>query len=174
MLEFAEKFSFFIGTGILLLQLSIVFIIFLKVVYRKNEIVSFLNKNSILLIFIISLLGIGVSLTYSNIIGFPPCNLCWIQRIFLYPVALLSGLSLLRKENIIFYIRALVLIGGLVGIYQVLLGLPFLASLPACSSNGSCSAQYVFEYGYITIPVMSLTSFAAIYALSLFKKESLN
>src|SRR5689334_20347555 len=39
------------------------------------------------------------SLALSNIIGFPPCELCWFQRIAMYPQVLICLVALSRKTK---------------------------------------------------------------------------
>src|SRR3989344_4320837 len=127
---------------------------FRALVYR------FVNKYILLLLFGASLSALIGSLAYSNIIGFPPCELCWIQRIFLYPQTILLFMAIIWKDrNIVDYLLPLSVLGGLVALYHSLTNFGIGSSLLACTSatTGECARLYVFEYGYITIPVMSLT-----------------
>ena len=41
------------------------------------------------------------SLLFSNVLGFDPCVLCWIQRIFIYPQVLLVAMAMYFKEHTI-------------------------------------------------------------------------
>ena len=112
--------------------------------------------------FIISLVATCGSLFYSSVAGFIPCELCWFQRIFMYPEVILLGLALLKKdEGIIDYSLALVSVGLSFSIYHNYIYFSGLRST-VCTTAESCTTAYVFEYGYITLPMMALTTFALI------------
>jgi len=119
-------------------------------------------------------LGIGLfistgatlgSLVYSEVVGYPACILCWIQRIFIYPQMFLFGLGLWRKERtVIPYMLLLSLIGGAVALYQWVKDMLLIHSnisvpCPAVTGLPSCDKIYVLEMGYITIPMIALNAF---------------
>jgi Disulfide bond formation protein DsbB len=52
---------------------------------RKGRLVRFVADYGVALAFCIVVAATGLSLFYSEILGFEPCTLCWVQRIFLYP-----------------------------------------------------------------------------------------
>ncbi len=82
---------------------NIVFVVVIISLYVrkdiKNYVYSFVNKYVLELIFFSSMSALVGSLLYSNVAGFPPCELCWIQRIFMYPQALLSFMSMNSKDK---------------------------------------------------------------------------
>src|SRR3989338_8039857 len=103
----------------------VVFVLVLVLVAFSGEVrltvYNFIDKNILNLLFLFSLAALVGSLAYSNIIGFPPCELCWIQRIFMYPQVLLSGVALWRKDkNIVTYLLSLSVLGGIVALYHSL------------------------------------------------------
>lgn len=126
------------------------------------------------IIFLISLVALVGSLVYSNIVGFPPCDLCWIQRIFMYPQVGIAGVSLWRKEKLaVFYALPLSVLGALVALFQSLADWGIGGSLLPCTAEGGlCARVYVMEYGYVTIPVMALTTFVYLLAVSYIYKKS--
>ncbi|MCR4328271.1 MAG: disulfide oxidoreductase [Patescibacteria group bacterium] len=105
------------------------------------------------------------SLTYSDIIGYEPCKLCWFQRIFMYPQVILLGIALFKKEKAILdYSLSLAVIGGIIAAYHYLLQVGVAPAVP-CSAVGysaACSQRFVLQYGYITIPMMAVSAFALI------------
>lgn len=112
------------------------------------------------------------SIVYSEIVGYPACILCWIQRIFMYPLPFLFGLALVRGERIIFpYTLFLSLLGAAVGLYQwvkdmlLLYGNINIACLEVAGLP-SCDKIYVLEFSYITIAMMALTTFLLLALLS--------
>lgn len=136
---------------------------FRTLVYR------FVNKYILTLLFGASLSALIGSLAYSNIVGFPPCELCWIQRIFMYPQVVLSGMALWRKDkNIVSYLLPLSILGGIVALYHSLTHLGIGDGVVGCTSAlGDCGKLYVHEYGYVTIPLMSLSIFIYLISLSI-------
>ncbi len=119
------------------------------------------------------------SLIYSEVVGFPACILCWIQRIFMYPLMFMFGLSWWRKDDgVVRYGLLLSLLGGFVALYQWAKDMLALYSdvnipCPAISDLPSCDRIYVLEYGYITIPMIALNAFALIVIVLLAKRRLL-
>ncbi|WP_246828768.1 disulfide oxidoreductase [Nosocomiicoccus sp. HMSC067E10] len=135
-----------------------------------------MNKKLLMqLIFIVSLIATLGSLYFSEIRNYIPCELCWYQRILMYPLTIISLIAIIKndiKANI--YILSMSVFGFLIGIYHYSLQkLPAIQDgFNACSDN-TCTVTYVNYLGFITIPFMSLTAFFIIIILSIFtfKKE---
>ncbi len=134
----------------------------------KVWIYSFVNKYVLTLLFVVSFSALVGSLLYSNVAGFPPCELCWIQRIFMYPQVLFSFMAMRRKDNnMVTYLLPMSILGGLVALYHSMTHFGLGDGVLACTSAlGDCGKLYVFEYGYITIPFMAFTTFAFLLAIS--------
>lgn len=140
---------------------------------------KFLDRYGLLLAFIVALVATSGSLYYSEVALYPPCKLCWFQRIFMYPQVILLGMSLYRKEkSIIPYSIGLSIVGGLIAAYHYYMQVSPSSVFIPCSTVGisvSCTAREFTHLGYITIPMMSLTAFLLIIALlgyrSLFRNE---
>lgn len=140
---------------------------------KQNAFLDFLGNKAIELAFCVALAATAASLFLSEFAGFAPCNLCWYQRAFMFPQVVLFGIALLKKDKNIFeYALWLSAIGFLIGAYQYLLQFGVAPNLP-CSASGasiSCSQRYFVDFGYITIPLMSATSFAFLFLLGVIKK----
>src|SRR5579859_2546202 len=54
-----------------------------------RDVAEFFGERAVFFSFLVALAGVGGSLFYADIAGFQPCLLCWWQRIFLYPQAIL-------------------------------------------------------------------------------------
>lgn len=147
-------------------------------VSRQNKggaIRDFLNKNGLLAAFAIALTATLGSLFYSEAAGFTPCELCWYQRIFMYPQVLLLGLAAWRRDkNVAPYAILLSGAGAAIAAYHYYLQLGG-AAVSSCSVVGysvSCAQRFAMQFGYITIPMMSLTAFLMIiFVLSLGNKK---
>lgn len=126
-----------------------------------------LARNGLVISLVISCVGVVGSLFYSLYAGFTPCELCWYQRIGIYPLVILLGVALWYNDRSVYrYIIPLVGITGVMAGYHYVLQVMQTQGL-CPSSLVSCSARYVFTYGYITIPMMSLTLCVAIFVLML-------
>ncbi|RJR14012.1 disulfide bond formation protein B [Candidatus Parcubacteria bacterium] len=114
--------------------------------------------------------GSLLTLYYSEILGYPPCPLCWWQRVFLYPQVALFAVAIWKREKLIVdYTIVLSGLGFLVALYHHALQVLPSGSLP-CPAEGtvSCAQRFVFEFGYITFPLMAATLFAFFIAILLF------
>ncbi len=126
-----------------------------------------MKKNSKYLLHIAwvqSLVAMLGSLYFSEVRHFPPCVLCWYQRILMYPLTVLIAVGLIRKDkNIPYYVLPLSLIGTLIAAYHNLLYYKILPdSLTPCVAGVSCTTRFFAWYGFITIPLLSLTAFLVI------------
>lgn len=144
---------------------AVFFIYFLKKDMKwpiARETVNFFGRNAVLFSFLTSLGALLGSLYYSVIVGFPPCQLCWIQRIFIYPQAIVLGMALIKKDgHLADYIIALSTVGGIVSAYHqyIQFGGRSLYSCAAGLGAVSCTQRLILEFGYVTIPMMMLTVF---------------
>lgn len=107
------------------------------------------------------------SLWFSESAGFVPCELCWYQRIAMYPLALLLTVGAHRRDDGIRpYAILLAVIGGVVSLYHVQIQL-FPEQSSFCEVSNPCSAEWVEAFGWMTIPQMAGLSFSLIVALLL-------
>lgn len=160
--------------GFLTLLSNIVFVVVLIVIAAHSgtraKMYAFVHKYILQLLFWGIMAAVVGSLVYSNIVGFPPCDLCWYQRLFLYPQAIIVLMAMFRKnKTIIDYLVPLSILGGVVALYQSIIqwGFSFGSILNCTAIGGECAKVYVREYSYITIPFMSLSVFVYIIALKL-------
>ncbi len=158
-------------TAIVVLLSNIAFVVFgIFLAFHpafRNRVYTFVYTHIMQIIFAISGVALLGSLAYSNIVGFPPCELCWIQRIFIYPQVLLAFIAMLRKEKIVVYLLPMSVIGAVVALYHSYIQWGGGISIAPCVAvGGECSKVFVSEFGYITIPFMSLAVFAYLIAVS--------
>lgn len=95
---------------------------------------------------------------------YPPCVLCWYQRIALYPLVVIIAIGIATQDrSAIKYALALCLIGLLIAVYHNLLYYGFIPeSIAPCTEGVPCNTKQVEMFGFITIPLMALAGFAAI------------
>ena len=114
-------------------------------------------------------IGVGAmfgSLILSDIMNLPPCLLCWWQRIFMYPIAFIMSVGILRKDkSAVYYVLPLAVVGFITAFYHSLLQWHVIEeTVVNCSANGnvSCAESDLTLFGFVTIPFMSFISFGAI------------
>ena len=134
------------------------------------------SENVLVILFVICVGALLGSFTQSLIIGFPPCELCWTQRIMLFiETPLLLWAILKKKVEIVRFLLAFSVIGAAVSLYHSFVQWGVGGSLLGCTSvGGECARVYVLAYNYITIPFMSFTIFAYLITVSLIYLKSRN
>ena len=113
---------------------------------------------------IIALVATLGSLYFSEVADFVPCRLCWIQRIAMYPLAAILLVGAVRRDTraAVQYAFAFPVAGAFTSIYHIYIELNPAQESPACRIAAPCSVKWIEELGYVTIPVLALTAFAAI------------
>jgi disulfide bond formation protein DsbB len=115
------------------------------------------------------------SLYLSEVANFEPCRLCWVQRGFMYPAALLLVLAVATKRAILVKTAGvLALIGLPVSIFHRWEQAAGEIS-GFCNAANPCSARWVNHFGFVTIPTMAAVGFAGVLSLislHLFRRNS--
>ena len=126
------------------------------------------NETALLAAWIVALVSSLTVLFIGEILEQTPCNLCWFQRAFMFPLAVVLGLGLWRQDQSVgYYGIALALIGGTIALWH--LGL-YIGVIPEriqpCTVSGpSCTDENQLVFG-VPIPLLSLLAFGLIAALS--------
>lgn len=113
---------------------------------------------------LLALVGTIGSLFFSEVMLYPPCVLCWYQRIALYPLVVIIAIGIVKRDpGVVRYALPLALLGLLIAIYHNLLYFGFIPeSITPCSEGVPCNAKQIELLGFITIPLMALGGFASI------------
>jgi disulfide bond formation protein DsbB len=123
------------------------------------------------LAFLVAAIATGGSLFFSEVAHFVPCELCWFQRICMYPLAITTLLAALFNDHrAARYLLPLPLVGAGVSVYHLLVENGVVKQAQACllSAPGGCATKWVNEFGYVTIPTLALTGFLLVLAFLLF------
>lgn len=170
-MENVHYLNMFLGGGAILLQvLSVIALFLLFIGPKKNKYLAFIDKHYLQLGFLVALLSSLFVLVYSEIIGFLPCYLCWYQRVFMFPLVFIFGVAIWTKDRkVVKYTLPLLLVGFVISLYQNFqYYFADLGSLPCDASGVSCYQRLISEYGgYISMPMLALTSFFAIITIVL-------
>ncbi len=115
----------------------------------------------------IALVSVLGSLFFSEISDFIPCRLCWYQRIAMYPLAIILLVGALRRDvrSAVQYAFLFPLVGAGIAIYHIYIEHHPESETAGCKIGAPCSTKWFEKFGYVTIPVLALSAFAAIAVL---------
>ena len=119
------------------------------------------------LAFAVTAIATGGSLFFSEIAHFVPCELCWFQRICMYPLSIVTLLAALANDHrVARYLLPLPVVGSGISIYHLLVEHRVVGQTQAClvSAPGCCATKWINEFGYVTIPALTLTGFILAFA----------
>ena len=116
---------------------------------------------------VVALVATGGSLFFSEHSHFIPCRLCWFQRIGMYPLVAVLLIAALRRDirGGALYGLPPAVFGAIVAIDHIYIEYHPEAESASCKIGAPCTTKWIDKLGYITIPVLALTAFAAIIAL---------
>jgi disulfide bond formation protein DsbB len=125
-------------------------------------------------------LGFAVALTctlgslyMSEVRHFTPCDLCWYQRICMYPLVVLLGIAALRRDRGVWrYVLPLAVIGAGISTYHYLHERFPDSVATSCSLEASCSTLWIWELHFLSIPGMAWVGFVLIATLVLIARSA--
>ena len=110
--------------------------------------------------FVVAAIATGGSLFFSEIANFVPCELCWFQRICMYPLSIVTLLAALTGDHrVARYLLPLPIVGAGVSTYHLLVENHVVATPKSCQIGVGCSVKWINEFGFMTIPTLTLTGF---------------
>jgi len=118
---------------------------------------NWIRKYALYFAWVISLIGLLISVYYGEVLNLEPCRLCWYQRIGLFPLALFLGIACYKSNrNLALYTLPLVAFGGIFAFYQTLIQIfPKLHSPVLCGSSTHCTLPAI-------PPILCLLAFVLI------------
>lgn len=134
-----------------------------------------LQENVLLSMWAVALVATAGSLYFSEIRGYLPCELCWIQRIFMYPLVIVIGIAYIQKNvRIALTVLVFSVIGGGISVYHYgIQKLAFLSETAPSCGQVPCTGQYINYLGFITIPFLALTAFIILAGMSIYLWKSM-
>ena len=106
------------------------------------------------------------SLYYSEVAGYPPCEMCWYQRICMYSLVPVLAVAVARRDRRGGWYALPLAVAGLglsVYHYQLQL-LPDQGS--TCDVSAPCTYQWVDSLGFVSIPFMAGCGFIGVAGLA--------
>lgn len=161
-----------IALGTVGLQITIIIGVLLYV-FKKDAVLRYIGKRGMVYAYILSLFAMIGSLYYSEVMRLEPCVLCWYQRIPMYANVFILGFALYKKDIAgRAYAHMFAVIGIILALYHVWIQNAASESVTCSLAGGvSCSESYFTAFGYVTIPVISLTTFVAVCSLLWLSKK---
>lgn len=133
------------------------------------------NKNVYYLYFawLVSIIATIGSLYFSEIRGFVPCELCWYQRILMYPLILILGIGAFQNDiSVKKFVLPMAILGSFISFMHYLeQKVPGFAGIKPCVKGIPCSAEYINWFGFVTIPFLALIAFLLIIISQLLAKD---
>ena len=114
---------------------------------------------------IIALVATLSALFIGEVLGQEPCNLCWYQRIAMFPLALLLGIAILFNDTTVRrYALPMSIAGAAIALWHTLVYFEVVSvAIIPCSAEGpSCTGAGMTILGGVPLPVISLACFVVI------------
>jgi disulfide bond formation protein DsbB len=107
---------------------------------------------------LVALVTMAGSLYYSLVAHFEPCELCWYQRICVYPLSIMLLVAAARRDRGIWrYALAPAVIGVVIAAYHTQLQ-AFPKQRSFCQATNPCTNRYVWKFGFVSLPLMDLVA----------------
>jgi len=134
---------------------------------RAGELLDAIGEQALWLAWLIAAVAMAGSLYYSEVAHFVPCELCWYQRICMYPLAVVLLVAALRRDRGIWrYAIGPLAIGAVIGTYHTQLQ-AFPTQHSFCAATIPCNIRFVWKFGFVSLPFMALAGFCCIASLVL-------
>lgn len=131
-----------------------------------DDVMQVIDDAALWLAFLIAGAATAGSLYFSEVANYLPCRLCWLQRIAMYPLAVILLIAAIRRDRAIrWYAIPLAVLGAGVSIYHYLVEWHPQLEGDACDPTNPCSLVWFRQFGFVTLSLMALCGFAAIVAL---------
>ncbi|HEY1012417.1 MAG TPA: disulfide oxidoreductase [Herpetosiphonaceae bacterium] len=147
--------------------------------HQSSHIGAFVRRTSVYVAWLQAMVATLGSLYFSEIRQFPPCSLCWYQRILMYPLTVILTVGILRRDPALRWYALPLSVGGLlVATYHCLLTYNVIAAeLAPCMQGVSCLTRWINWFGFITIPLLAWVAFLVItltVSVAMLSEEDLN
>lgn len=154
--------------GLIVIAATIALIIDLR---TKRVLSGHIQKWGLIVALKMTLVASALTLVYSEVFGVIPCGFCWIERVMLYPQVLILLAAAYFKDRLVSrYGIVLSGVGLLVSLYHhyIQMGGSQFIKCPAAGAGADCAKRFIFEFNFITFPLLSAIIFAFLIVLYLY------
>ena len=134
-----------------------------------------MSTPTLFLTWLVTLLAVAGSLFFSEVMHFPPCVLCWYQRIPMFSLAVVLATAVyFQDRKVLRYAFPLWAMGMAIASYHILVYYHLVPErITPCSEGVSCSERQINWFGFVSIPLLSLSAFTLV-GMGLFKLKKEN
>lgn len=162
--------------GFVVLCIWVIDLILMKFGFLKGKkrVYELFAKKALPLGFFVTLFATVMSLYYSYYLHIPACDLCWLQRIFIYPLVIIFVVAWYKNDTKIFdYVMGISGVGFVIALYHhyLQMGYNLLAPCSTAPFAVDCSTPTFIEYGFITYPFMAVVTLGATFLLAFTAKR---
>lgn len=125
---------------------------------------------------LIALVSTLTVLFIGEVIGQEPCVLCWYQRAFMFPLAVILAVACyLSDPGVWRYALPVAGFGWAFATYHTLLIAGVIPeTIEPCGAGPSCTSSHMTILGVLPIPMLSMGAFSAIIILLLLIRQRFN
>ena len=175
MSSLASTLIYLMALGVVALDIALVISIFaLFHAPSRARIIQSGQKYGLLAVFLLSASAVVGTFLMQYVANLQPCLFCWYQRVFMYPIPIISLLAIVKDQKIsdvADYILILSVFGFAVALYQHFLQILPQGALIPCDASDECAIRSVFEFHFVTLPWMAVTLFAALFFIALIARR---
>jgi disulfide bond formation protein DsbB len=151
--------------GGVVVALFVAYLVYVVTTKKHSKLVASVGAWVFPLGFFVALGGLFLTLFYSQYLGYAPCELCWYQRVFLYPQVFLFGYAWYKNDRAVLpYTLLLSVIGGLIALYHHALQMGYDLMKPCSSAPFAvdCAKPSFIEFGFVSFPFMAVVLFLSL------------
>lgn len=121
------------------------------------------------LAFVVAAGATAGSLWFSEVAGFTPCQLCWFQRVAMYPLTVVTLVAAIRNDRRVgWYVVPVAAIGAVVAAWHYAIEWRPTLEGGVCAATGpSCADIWFREFGFVTLAFMALVGFLSVIVFTL-------
>lgn len=132
----------------------------------RAEAVDEVRRMGLWLAFAVAAVATAGSLYFSEVANYVPCQLCWYQRICMYPLTGILFVAAIRKDwSARWYCLPMIVAGVGVSAYHYFIEWKPAFGESMCSVGPSCTDIWFRRMGFVTLAFMALAGFIAILLL---------
>jgi disulfide bond formation protein DsbB len=132
----------------------------------RFEVVEEVRRIGLWLAWVVAAAATAGSLYFSEVANYVPCQLCWYQRICMYPLAGILLVAAIRRDwSARWYCLPMLVAGVGISSYHYFIEWKPAFGENTCSVGPSCTDIWFRRFGFVTLAFMALCGFIAIAVL---------
>jgi len=165
-IELIETTNYIVSVFALITLIATAFIVY--DLYSKQLLKKLVSSYGLFVALVTTFVASAITLLYSEVYGVIPCGLCWLERIMLYPQVFMLATAIFFKDVYVArYGITLSALGLIISLYHhyIQMGGSQLVGCPAVGDGADCTKRFLFEFGFVTYPLLASILFAFLIVL---------